>query len=61
MNESRSNAVLRPSETAGASEPATPVARIAPIEMRRVEQETPREVPAGAPSPSRRHRRQNAA
>ena len=49
MNESRSNAVLRPSETAGASEPATPVARIAPIEMRRVEQETPREVPVGAP------------
>jgi membrane fusion protein (multidrug efflux system) len=49
MNRSRSNAVLRPSETADASEPVTPVVRIAPIEMRRVEQEAPREAPAGAP------------
>ena len=47
MNRTRGNAVLRPSETA---EPATtPVARIAPVEMHRIEQEAPRETPAAAP------------
>jgi membrane fusion protein, multidrug efflux system len=46
MFKDRSHAALRPSEPAG--EPATPVARIAPVEMRRVEQEAPRETPAGA-------------
>ena len=50
MFRDRSNAALRPSETADASEPVTPVARIAPIEMRRVEQEAPRETPAAVPA-----------
>ena len=50
MFRSRSNAALRPSEPADADEPATPVARIAPVEMRRVEQEAPRETPAAAPA-----------
>jgi membrane fusion protein, multidrug efflux system len=49
MIRSRSNAVLRPSETADASAAAAPVARIAPVEMRRVEQEAPHETPAAAP------------
>jgi membrane fusion protein, multidrug efflux system len=49
MIRSRSNAVLRPSETADASAAAVPVARIAPVEMRRVEQEAPHETPAAAP------------
>ena len=43
MLRSRSNAAVRPSE------PASAVARIAPVEMRRVEQEGPREAPAAAP------------
>ena len=50
MFRDRSNAALRPSETADASEPVTPVGRIAPIEMRRVEQEAPRETPAAVPA-----------
>jgi membrane fusion protein (multidrug efflux system) len=48
MNTSRNNAALRASEPADATQPATPVARIAPVELRRVEQEAPRETPAPA-------------
>ena len=43
MIRSRSNAAVRPSE------PASTVARIAPVEMRRVEQEAPGKAPAAAP------------
>jgi membrane fusion protein (multidrug efflux system) len=46
----RGNAALRPSEPeAEASAAPTPVTRIAPVEMRRVEQEAPQEAPATAP------------
>ena len=50
MFRSRSNTALRPSEPADAAEPATPVARLAPVEMRRVEQEAPRETPPAIPA-----------
>jgi membrane fusion protein, multidrug efflux system len=50
MFRDRSNAALRPTEPTDAACPAAPVARIAPIEMRRVEQEAPRETPAAAPA-----------
>jgi membrane fusion protein (multidrug efflux system) len=45
MLKRRSNAALRPTETTAAS---APVARIAPIEMRRVEQESPQEASPSA-------------
>jgi membrane fusion protein (multidrug efflux system) len=45
MFRSRSNTAFRPSEPADVGEPPPPVARIAPVEMRRVEQEAPRETP----------------
>jgi len=47
MLKRRSTAALRPAETNAAS---APVARIAPIEMRRVEQEGPQEAPPSAPA-----------
>jgi membrane fusion protein (multidrug efflux system) len=47
MLKRRSNAALRHAETTAAS---APVARIAPIEMRRVEQESPQEAPPSAPA-----------
>ena len=56
MFRSRSNTALRPSEPADAAEPATPVARLAPVEMRRVEQEAPRENPATPAADTKRHR-----
>jgi membrane fusion protein (multidrug efflux system) len=47
MLKRRSNAALRHAEITAAS---APVARIAPIEMRRVEQESPQEAPPSAPA-----------
>ena len=58
MLKRRSNAALRPAETTAAS---APVVQIAPIEMRRVEQESPQEAPpsgsAAVAPPPRKSRR----